>query len=58
MGKMPQTKRGNTFILVLICHYSKWTIACALSDIMSKTVARKILKKLILSSVVNQSEKN
>jgi len=40
VGPMPLTPRGNSWILVLTDHFTRWTDALAISDASAPTVAR------------------
>ena len=47
MGPLPETSRGNKYILVVTDHFSKWVEAFAIPDQNAVTVAEKILNEVI-----------
>ena len=47
LGPLPRTSRGNNFILVVTCHFSKWVEIFAIPDQTAATTARVILNEVI-----------
>ena len=47
LGPLPETPRGNRFILVVSDHFSKWIEIFAVPDFTAKTCAEKILNEVI-----------
>ena len=41
-GDLPQTKRGNKYVLVICCSVSKWPFAIPLRNLRAKTIADKL----------------
>ena len=46
-GPFPRTNRGNRYILVVTCGFSKWTEAFALPDQTAGTIAKVLVEELI-----------
>ena len=47
LGPLPETERGNRFILVVSDHFSKWTEIFPIPDFTAKTCADRILNEVI-----------
>ena len=47
VGPFPRTSRGNEYILVVTCHFSKWVEIFAIPDQSAATTARVILNEVI-----------
>ncbi|KAL5011242.1 hypothetical protein ScPMuIL_011676 [Solemya velum] len=47
LGPLPQTRKGNKYILVLIDQFSKWTEAYPLADQTAESVAEVVVKEFI-----------
>lgn len=47
LGPLPETARGNRFILVVTDHFSKWVEAFPVSDFTAATCARVLLNDVI-----------
>jgi len=48
VGKLPTTARGNKFVIVVTEYMSRYAFAFPVKDITSATIARKILKHILL----------
>ena len=46
-GPFPRTDRGNRYVLVVTCGFSKWTEAFALPDKTAGTIAKVLVEELI-----------
>ena len=47
MGPLPRSNRGNCYVLVMVCQFSKWVEIAALPDQQAETVARAMIDNLI-----------
>ena len=47
LGPLPETHRGNKYILVVSDHFTKWVEIFAVPDFTAKTCAEKILNEVI-----------
>ena len=47
MGPLPETKEGNQYILCVADHFSKYTEAYAIPDMLAQTVADKIVNEWV-----------
>ena len=47
VGPLPESNKGNKYILVIMEYTSKYVIAVAMKDMLAKTVARKFIKHVI-----------
>jgi hypothetical protein len=46
-GKLPQTSRGNVYIMIMIEHFSKWVELVALSDKSSHSTNQAFLQHVL-----------
>jgi hypothetical protein len=46
-GKLPQTSRGNVYIMIMIEHFSKWVELVALPDKSSHSTSQAFLQQVI-----------
>jgi transposase InsO family protein len=47
LGELPQTERGNKYILVVADYFTKWTESFAMPNIEAKTVAKILVEEVI-----------
>ena len=47
LGPLPETTRGNKYIMVVADHFSKWIEAFALPNQTSETVAQKLVEEVV-----------
>ena len=47
LGPLPQTPRGNRFVLVVTDYFSKWTELYAIPNQEATTVAEKLLSEFV-----------
>ena len=47
MGPLPQTEKGNKYIILFMDHFSRWIEAIAAKSTDSKTLANKFIKHII-----------
>ena len=47
LGPLPETPRGNKYILVLGDHFTKWTEAYAMQNMEAATVARIFVNEFV-----------
>jgi hypothetical protein len=46
-GELPQTSRGNVYIMIMIEHFSKWVELVALLDKSSHSTSQAFLKQIL-----------
>jgi hypothetical protein len=44
VGEVPQTSKGNVYIMIMIEHFSKWVELVALSDKSSRNTSHAFLQ--------------
>jgi hypothetical protein len=54
-GKLPQTSKGNVYIMIMIEHFSKWVELVALSNKSSHSTSQVFLQQ-VLSRFVAYAE--
>ena len=47
VGPLPRTERGNIYLVVVVCAYSKWVEAFGLPDSKGETIAKKLVEEVI-----------
>jgi hypothetical protein len=47
VGKLPQTSRGNVYIMIMIEHFSKWVELVTLPDKSSHNISRAFLQQVL-----------
>jgi hypothetical protein len=47
LGPLPETKKGNEYVLVFTCYLSKWVEAFPMKKIDAKTVAKLLIDEII-----------
>ena len=50
-GRLPKTKNGHEYILVVVDHFSKWTQFYALKTMEAREVADKLVEYMLLNGI-------